>query len=135
MEPQLVIGSCTPKPKKLRKDSYIIMPGTSSEAYTITTPSTLGMMWRMTILRRERPLTRAASTNSLCFRLKVWPRTIRATSSHDTKPTAAKIRMRLRPKKVVSRMTKNMNGKELRISRKRIISESILPPKKPASAP
>ena len=113
----------------------MIMPGTSSEAYTITTPSTFGMMWRTTMRRRDILLTRAASTNSLCFRLSVWPRTMRATSSHETSPTAAKISTRLRPKNVVSRMTKNMNGNALRISRKRIISESILPPKNPASAP
>ncbi|SKO78835.1 Uncharacterised protein [Mycobacteroides abscessus subsp. massiliense] len=47
------------------------MPGTSKEAYTITTPKTFGIMWRVTILRFATPLTRAASTNSLCFKLKV----------------------------------------------------------------
>ena len=60
---------------------------------------------------------------------------MRATSSHETSPMATKMSKRLRPKKVVNRMTKNINGKALRISSRRIMRESSLPPKKPASAP
>ena len=44
--PQLVAGSCTPRPRKLRKDSTRITCGTVSAAYTTTTPSRLGTMWR-----------------------------------------------------------------------------------------
>nr|GME07337.1 Uncharacterised protein [Ipomoea batatas] len=61
--------------------------------------------------------------------LNVCPRTIRAMSSQDTMPIAAKISRILRPKKVTSRITKNINGKELRISRIRIITESVFPPR------
>ncbi|MNE60199.1 hypothetical protein D3C80_1553310 [compost metagenome] len=105
------------------------MLGTSNEAYTTTTPSTLGTIWRSTIFRVETPHTNAASINSLRFKLRVCPRTIRAISSHDTMPIATKINRIFWPKKVTSRITKNMNGKELRISSKRIITESVLPPR------
>ncbi|MNC74169.1 hypothetical protein D3C75_1254780 [compost metagenome] len=67
------------------------MLGTSSEAYTTTTPSTFGTIWRTTILPVETPPTCAASINSLRFRLRVWPRTIRAMSSQETIPIATKI--------------------------------------------
>ena len=39
-------GSCTPRPRKLRKLSNRITCGTVSVAYTITGPSTFGTMWR-----------------------------------------------------------------------------------------
>ncbi|MNP42744.1 hypothetical protein D3C76_1365300 [compost metagenome] len=67
--------------------------------------------------------------NSLRFRLSVWPRTIRAMSSQETIPIATKISRMFCPKKVTSRITKNMNGKEFRISSRRIITESTLPPR------
>ncbi|MNE89937.1 hypothetical protein D3C80_1874040 [compost metagenome] len=80
-------------------------------------------------MRVDTPHTSAASINSLRLRLSVCPRTIRAISSHDTMPIATKISRMFCPKKVTSRITKNMNGKEFRISSKRIITESVLPPR------
>ena len=127
--PQLLNGSCVPNPKKLRKDSNRIMLGTSNEAYTTTTPSTFGTIWRITIRTVDTPPTCAASINSLRLRLSVCPRTIRAISSQETIPIATKISRIFCPKKVTSRITKNMNGKELRISSRRIITESIFPPR------
>ena len=57
------------------------------------------------------PQARAASTNSVFFRLSVWPRTMRAMSSQLTAPIATKIRTMWRPNTTISRITKNMNGK------------------------
>ncbi|CSI37249.1 Uncharacterised protein [Vibrio cholerae] len=67
------------------------------------------------------PHTCAASINSLLRRLKVWPRTIRAISSHAIAPIATKISTMLRPKNVTNTITKNMNG----IAYKEVATKSI----------
>ena len=73
-------------------------------------PSTLGTIWRSTMLAVETPPTCAASINSLRFRLSVCPRTIRAISSgHHA--DGDKDQQDILTKKVTSRMTKNINGR------------------------
>ncbi len=69
-------------------------------------------MWRRMIAPGDRPAARAASTNSFCFRERVWPRTIRDMVSHSTAPMATKIRMKFRPKVTIRRITKKMKGRE-----------------------
>ena len=51
--PQLGVGCCTPKPRKLRLDSVRIAPASPSVAATTTGPTTLGSIWRK-MMRRVR---------------------------------------------------------------------------------
>ncbi len=81
-----------------------------SVTYTMTTPSRFGMMWRRMMSRFSTPQARAASTNSMFFRLSVCPRTMRAMSSQFTAPMATKISTMCRPNTTISRITKNMKG-------------------------
>ncbi len=67
-------------------------------------------MWRPMMAGVVRPLATAASTNSRCFRARVWPRTMRAMSSQLMAPMATNSSRMSRPKKTISRMTKNMKG-------------------------
>ena len=64
----------------------------------------------------------AASMNSRCRMLKVWPRTMRAMVSQPTAPIDRNSSYWLRPKMTVRKMTKKINGSPLKISMKRIIS-------------
>ena len=77
-----------------------------------TGPSVFGTMWRRSIAAGETPSAMAACTYSCRLIESVWPRTMRAMSSHSTAPTAMNIRTKFRPKKTTSRMTKKMKGSE-----------------------
>ncbi len=72
----------------------------------------MGMIWRRMMPKPETPEARAASTNSFCLMLRVWPRTIRAMVSHSTAPTATNSRIRLRSNTTIRMMTKKMKGRE-----------------------
>ena len=89
----------------------------------------------MMILIVETPPVFAASTNSLPLILSVWPLTILAISNQLTAPIAMNIKNMLRPKKTINKITKNKKGIAYKTSTNRIISASILPPIKPATAP
>ncbi len=87
------------------------MLGTSSEAYTTTTPSTLGTMWRQRYSLSIHP-TCAASINSFAFKAQRLATYDTRHIQPETMPMATKINRMFWPKKVTSRITKNMNGKE-----------------------
>ncbi len=110
--PSEVSGSCTPRPRKESRLSSRIAFGTSSVTKTTTGPRVLGMMCRVRMPALVAPSASAACTNSCRFRLRVWPRTIRAMSSHSVEPMAMKMMTRLRPKNTTIRMTKKMKGSE-----------------------
>ena len=70
------------------------------------------MMWRSRMPRWVTPSASAACTYSCRLIDSVWPRTMRAMSSHCTAPTARNISTKLRPKNTTSMMTKKMKGSE-----------------------
>ncbi|MNL51295.1 hypothetical protein D3C87_1743840 [compost metagenome] len=86
--------------------------GTTTVTKTTTGPIVLGMMWRRMICQSLKPKAWAALTNSRRFKASVWPRTIRAISSHSTAPMTRKIRMKLRPKKTTRTTTRKTKGSE-----------------------
>ena len=94
-----------------------------------------GIMWRKMMRRLPSPNDRAASMNSMRLSDMIWPRTMRAMVSHSTAPMATKSKTMFRPKKTIRRMTKIVKGRAYMMSTIRIMSASILPPKKPATAP
>lgn len=79
--PQLAIGADTPRPMKLRKASVKIASGMDKVRVTIIGPTQLGIIWRQRICHVDVPQERAAMTYSCCFRLRIWPRTMRAMLS------------------------------------------------------
>ena len=70
------------------------------------------MTWRRMMPLVSTPSASAACTYSWRLIDSVWPRTMRAMSSHSTAPTAMNISMKLRPKNTTSMMTKKMKGSE-----------------------
>src|SRR5262249_1244700 len=71
-------GGGTPSPRKLKNASPRMMEGIVSVAYTMIGPIVLGRRCRKMMPVSETPAQRAASTNCSCFRLRTWPRTMRA---------------------------------------------------------
>gem|GEM_PF-6261911 len=77
MLPQVGIGGCAPKPKKLSPASSNIADAKFEDASTNIGPMILGKICRVMIRVLLKPRDRAASTNSTCFKLNTWPRTKR----------------------------------------------------------
>jgi hypothetical protein len=119
--PRLACGSWIPRPRKLRKLSNRMICGTVSVAYTTTGPITFGTTCRNRIRTGLAPAAAAASTNSRSRIAIACPRTILAIVSQPIAPIAANSRYSLRPNTTVSRITKKINGRPLRISITRII--------------
>ena len=84
MPPQLGIGSCTPRPRKLSVASAMMMKPTPTEARTISGATMLGRMWRHRISTAGVPQTIAASTKSSCFCTSTSDRVSRAMPGHHT---------------------------------------------------
>ena len=86
----------------------MIIEGTSSVAYTMTTPSRFGMTWRRMMRRAGTPIATAASTNSRFLMLSVCPRAIRAMSSQLMRPMPTKSISIERPNTTMKRISTNM---------------------------
>jgi hypothetical protein len=62
MPPQLGVGSCTPRPRKLNVASAMMMKPTPTEARTISGATMFGNRWTRRISSGGVPATIAAST-------------------------------------------------------------------------
>src|SRR3569833_2929179 len=129
MLPQEGKGGCAPNPRKLRPASSNMDEAKLEEASTSIGPMILGKMCRRMMRALLKPIDRAASTNSVFFRLKSWPRTRRATSTHMDKPTAMNICHKPFPKAKDMAITNNKAGKAHRIFITHLSDASIQPPK------
>ena len=134
MLPQLEVGGCTPKPKKLSTDSRMMLLPTSSVALTTIGATELGSRWRRMIRRAETPRAVAACVNSCSLRLRNWPRTRRAMKVQATATMISTIISRFcRPEapamKADSTKRSRYSGKESTTSVRRMITLSTHPPK------
>ena len=129
----------TPTPRKESVASARMASARFSVPMTSTGPSTLGSTCCSMILKRPRPMTRAARTYSLLRSTRVEPRTVRANLGHSETPMARMTTKRAiwsctsrgtaaRTMPSISRATR-MEGKVSWISAMRMSSASTVPPR------
>src|SRR5258707_6023005 len=129
MLPQVGIGGCAPNPKKLSPASNKIAEAKFDEASTNIGPTILGKICLLMIRVLLNPKERAASIYSTCFKLKTWPRTRRATSTHMDKPTAIKICQSPLPKAKDIAITNSNAGNAHNMFISQLKAASAQPPK------
>ena len=86
MLPQLGVGGCTPRPRKLSPASSRIAFAMPNVAATITGARAFGSMWRKMMRPFDAPTVRLASTNSRSRSDRNSARTIRAIGGQPSKP-------------------------------------------------
>src|ERR1700744_3393469 len=135
MLPHVGVGGCAPKPRKLNPASSKIADAKLDDASTSIGPIILGRIWRRMMRALLKPIERAASTNSVCFRLNTWPRTNLPTSTHMESPTAINICHNPLPKANDMAITSSNAGSAHKIFITQLNEASTHPPKYPAREP
>src|ERR1041385_6010144 len=129
MLPHVGVGGCAPNPRKLKPASSKIAEAKFDEASTKIGPMILGKICRLMIRTLLKPIDRAASMNSTCFKLKTCPRTRRPTSTHMDKPTAMNTSHSPLPKAKEIAITSSKAGKAHKIFISQLRDASTHPPK------
>src|SRR6266508_1496170 len=135
MRPQVGVGGGTPRPRKLRLASKMIMLATITEPITMTEADTLGSTCRHKMRRLRAPMTRAASTSGLS---RTESTSARTTLKYETQVVTARTRttlVRLGPTITATAMARMRNGMACCTSATRLTSASTHRPTKPATSP
>ena len=127
--PQLGVGCCTPKPRKLRLDSVMIAPAKPNVAATTTGPMTLGRMWRKIMRWVGTPNATAAVTKSRLRKVRNWPRTRRVMPGQPKMPMMIMMLKILGGKTDATVMINKKVGKHMIMSVIRMITLSTVPPR------
>src|SRR6516165_2628993 len=135
MSPQLGVGGTTPSPRKDSTASNAMAEGISSVAYTISGAVRLGRTSTNMMRRLPAPPARAASMYSFSLIDMASPRAMRPTAAHEKNAITPMMTVRLGPTTATSAMAASRNGNERMRSISLDSTESVSPPRKPASSP
>src|SRR5581483_461079 len=135
MEPQVVCGGGTLRPRKARPPSAMMATPTTTRANAATGRTALGSTSRRRTRHVVAPMPRAAVTKSRCTQLMVALRATRANAGTATMATATVTLRRLWPRNAVTAMTSTSAGKASITSTMPMSTVSVLPRWYPASRP